>query len=154
MTEQEKQFMRRAIALAQMAMNSGEGGPYGAVVVKDGKIVGESGNKINKNNDPTAHAEIEAIRNACNQLQRTDLEGCELYASCEPCPMCASAFYFAKVSKVFYACTREDSADAGFDNRHIYRELALNPTDRKIPMENGLRQESLKVFEEWLENNG
>jgi tRNA(Arg) A34 adenosine deaminase TadA len=154
MNESEKEFMRRAITLAQLAMNSGAGGPYGAVVVKDGKIVGESGNQVKINHDPTAHAEIEAIRKACSQLSVTDLEGCELYASCEPCPMCTSAIYISKVSKVFYACTRADSTAAGFDNTYIYDELALYPADRKISMENGLRQESLKVFEDWLETKG
>lgn len=149
MNESEIEFMRRAIALAQMAMESGDGGPFGAVVVQEGKIVGESGNLMHKNNDPTAHAEIEAIRNACNHLSKTSLEGCVLYASCEPCPMCVSAIYFAKLGKVFYACTREDSAAAGFDNRYLYEELALNNEDRKIEMKNGLRNESFKVFVDW-----
>jgi guanine deaminase len=154
MKTQEKQFMQRAITLAQSAMKSGDGGPFGAVVVREGKIIGESGNLVHKNNDPTAHAEIEAIRNACNQLSRTDLVGCELYTSCEPCPMCTAAIYIAKVSKVYYASNRVDSANAGFDNRWIYRELALDREDRKLEMENLLRQEGINLFEEWLEKKG
>lgn len=150
MKTQEKQFMRRAITLAQSAITSGDGGSFGAVVVREGKIIGESGNLVHKNNDPTAHAEIEAIRNACNQLSCTDLTGCELYTSCEPCPMCTAAIYIAKVNKVYYASNRKDSAKAGFDNRWIYRELTLNRGDRKLEMENLLRQEGINLFEEWL----
>lgn len=150
MKTQEKQFMRRAITLAESAITSGDGGPFGAVVVREGKIIGESGNLVHKNNDPTAHAEVQAIRNACNQLSCTDLTGCELYTSCEPCPMCTAAIYIAKVSKVYYASIRKDSAKAGFDNRWIYRELVLDRGDRKLEMENLLRKEGINLFEEWL----
>jgi guanine deaminase len=154
MKTQEKQFMRRAITLAQSAMISGDGGPFGAVVVREGMIIGESGNLVQKNNDPTAVAEIEAIRNACNQLSQTDLSGCELYTSCEPCPMCTAAIYIAKVSKVYNASDRVGSANAGFDNRWIYRELALDREDRKLEMENLLRQEGINLFEEWSAKKG
>ncbi len=146
--------MRRAIALGKEAMDRGAGGPFGAVLVKDGQIIGESGNQAYLKNDPTAHAEIEAIRKACDQLSTTRLEGCELYSSCEPCPMCTAAIYLAKVSKVYYASNRVDSADAGFDNRWIYKELALDREDRKLKMENLLRDEGIKLFDEWMEKNG
>lgn len=149
MTESQKHFLQLAIELAQNGMEAGHGGPFGCVIVKDGKIIGKGSNSVLKNNDPTAHAEVVAIRDACKNLQHFQLEGCEVYTSCEPCPMCLGAIFWARPSKVFYACTKEDAADAGFDDDFIYEEIKVNPTQRKIPMLNGMRKESQKVFELW-----
>ncbi|MFC3417292.1 nucleoside deaminase [Algoriphagus hitonicola] len=149
MTDSQKEFMKMAIELAQKGMESGLGGPFGCIIVKDGKIIGKGSNSVLKNNDPTAHAEVVAIRDACKNLGHFQLEGCEVYTSCEPCPMCLGAIFWARPSKVFYACTKEDAADAGFDDDFIYEEIKVNPVDRKIPMLNGMREESQKVFEIW-----
>ena len=149
MTESQKHFLQLAIELAQNGMEAGHGGPFGCVIVKDGKIIGKGSNSVLKNNDPTAHAEVVAIRDACKILQHFQLEGCEVYTSCEPCPMCLGAIFWARPSKVFYACTKEDAADAGFDDDFIYEEIKIDPTQRKIPMLNGMRKESQKVFELW-----
>ena len=149
MTESQKHFLQLAIELAQNGMEAGHGGPFGCVIVKDGKIIGKGSNSVLKNNDPTAHAEVVAIRDACKNLRHFQLEGCEVYTSCEPCPMCLGAIFWARPSKVFYACTKEDAADAGFDDDFIYEEIKVNPADRKIPMLNGMREESQKVFELW-----
>ncbi|HAH38029.1 MAG TPA: tRNA-specific adenosine deaminase [Algoriphagus sp.] len=149
MTESQKHFLQLAIELAQNGMEAGHGGPFGCVIVKDGKIIGKGSNSVLKNNDPTAHAEVVAIRDACKNLQHFQLEGCEVYTSCEPCPMCLGAIFWARPSKVFYACTKEDAADAGFDDDFIYEEIKIDPTQRKIPMLNGMRKESQKVFELW-----
>ena len=149
MTESQKHFLQLAIELAQNGMEAGHGGPFGCVIVKDGKIIGKGSNSVLKNNDPTAHAEVVAIRDACKNLQHFQLEGCEVYTSCEPCPMCLGAIFWARPSKVFYACTKEDAADAGFDDDFIYEEIKVDPTQRKIPMLNGMRKESQKVFELW-----
>lgn len=149
MTESQKNFLQLAIELAQNGMEAGHGGPFGCVIVKDGKIIGKGSNSVLKNNDPTAHAEVVAIRDACKNLQHFQLEGCEVYTSCEPCPMCLGAIFWARPSKVFYACTKEDAADAGFDDDFIYEEIKIDPTQRKIPMLNGMRKESQKVFELW-----
>jgi guanine deaminase len=149
MTESQKHFLQLAIELAQNGMEAGHGGPFGCVIVKEGKIIGKGSNSVLKNNDPTAHAEVVAIRDACKNLQHFQLEGCEVYTSCEPCPMCLGAIFWARPSKVFYACTKEDAADAGFDDDFIYEEIKVDPTQRKIPMLNGMRKESQKVFELW-----
>ena len=149
MTESQKHFLQLAIELAQNGMEAGHGGPFGCVIVKDGKIIGKGSNSVLKNNDPTAHAEVVAIRDACKNLQHFQLEGCEVYTSCEPCPMCLGAIFWARPSKVFYACTKEAAADAGFDDDFIYEEIKIDPTQRKIPMLNGMRKESQKVFELW-----
>ncbi|WP_144607265.1 nucleoside deaminase [Algoriphagus algorifonticola] len=149
MTESQKHFLQLAIELAQNGMEAGHGGPFGCVIVKNGKIIGKGSNSVLKNNDPTAHAEVVAIRDACKNLQHFQLEGCEVYTSCEPCPMCLGAIFWARPSKVFYACTKEDAADAGFDDDFIYEEIKIDPADRKIPMLNGMREESQKVFELW-----
>lgn len=149
MTESQKHFLNLAIELAQKGMESGLGGPFGCIIVKDGKIIGKGSNSVLKNNDPTAHAEVVAIRDACKTLNHFQLEGCEVYTSCEPCPMCLGAIFWARPSIVFYACTKEDAAEAGFDDDFIYEEIKVNPADRKIPMLNGMRKESQKVFELW-----
>lgn len=147
----QQDFMRAAIALAREGMQCNEGGPFGCIVVKDGVIIGRGNNKVTSTNDPTAHAEVVAIRNACNHLGTYQLDGCEIYTSCEPCPMCLGAIYWARPKKVFYACTRQDAADVGFDDDFIYAEIPLAPEDRSISMEHILRNESLRVFEEWRE---
>ena len=151
MTESQKTYMRQAIALAKNGMLAGNGGPFGCVIVKDGAIIGKGSNMVLKTNDPTAHAEVVAIREACKNLNHFQLEGCEVYTSCEPCPMCLGAIFWARPSKVYYACTKEDAADAGFDDDFIYQEIEIKPSERKIPMENLLRDESLEAFELWKE---
>lgn len=143
--------MRAAIALAHDGMQRNDGGPFGCVIVKDGVIIGRGNNKVTSTNDPTAHAEVVAIRDACNHLGAFQLDGCEIYTSCEPCPMCLGAIYWARLEKVYYACTREDAADIGFDDDFIYEEMPLAPEDRSIAMEHLLQSEALKVFEEWRE---
>lgn len=149
MTEQDEQFMRRAIALAQEGIDAGAGGPFGAVVVLDGEIVGEGFNQVTSTNDPTAHAEIVAIRNACQKLDSFQLDGCVLYTSCEPCPMCLGAIYWARPTRVFYAATREDAAQVGFDDQFIYEEIEKNLEHRQMKLINLLRDEGLTVFENW-----
>ncbi|MCR9082218.1 MAG: nucleoside deaminase [Cyclobacteriaceae bacterium] len=149
MTDSQKEFMRKAIALAKEGMEAEKGGPFGCVIVKDGKIIGQGSNMVLTSNDPTAHAEVVAIRDACKKLNHFQLEGCEVYTSCEPCPMCLGAIFWARPRKVFYACTKDDAADAGFDDDFIYEEIKVDPADRKIPMLNGMREESQKVFELW-----
>lgn len=151
MNDSQKAYMRLAIELAKKGMEAGNGGPFGCVIVKDGKIIGQGSNMVLKTNDPTAHAEIVAIRDACRQLGDFQLEGCEVYTSCEPCPMCLGAIFWARPSKVYYACTKEDAAEAGFDDDFIYQEIKVNPAERKIPMYSLLREESIKAFEIWKE---
>lgn len=141
--------MRSAIRLARAKMRSNCGGPFGAVVVRDGKIIARGWNRVTSANDPTAHAEITAIRAACKKLQTFDLAGCELYTSCEPCPMCLSAIYWARLKKVYYANTRRDAARIQFDDDWLYREVARPLARRKIPMRQLLRVEALPVFAEW-----
>lgn len=143
------QHMRRAIELALENVRSGRGGPFGCVVVKDGGIIAEGANSVTATNDPTAHAEIVAIRNACRALRSFQLDGCELYTTCEPCPMCLGAIYWARPARVFYAGTAADAADAGFDDAFIYQELNHEPAARRIPMLQMMREESLAVFSAW-----
>ena len=145
-------YMRRAIRLAEDNAASGNGGPFGAVIVKDGKVVAEGSNTVTVDNDPTAHAEVNAIRRACAVLGTFDLSGCELYTSCEPCPMCLAACYWAHVSKVFYAAGREDAADAGFDDEMIYVEVAKQLNERKLPFVQLLPEEGLRPFMLWKSN--
>lgn len=140
-----------AIALAKSGIEAGNGGPFGCVIVKDGSVIGQGSNMVLKTNDPTAHAEVVAIREACKNLNNFQLEGCEVYTSCEPCPMCLGAIFWARPEKVFYACTKEDAANAGFDDDFIYKEIEVKPAKRKIPMHTLLREESQKVFELWEE---
>ena len=141
--------MREAIALSQHSIESGKGGPFGAVVVKDGKIIGRGHNQVTSTNDPTAHAEIVAIRDACKTLQSFQLTGCELYTSCEPCPMCLGAIYWARPDRVYYANTQADAADIGFDDQFIYDELEQPFERRQIPMQPLLRDEAQAVFQAW-----
>jgi tRNA(Arg) A34 adenosine deaminase TadA len=149
MTEQDEKFMRRAIELAQEGMEKGAGGPFGAVIVKDGEIVGEGYNCVTSTNDPTAHAEVVAIRAACQKLESFQLDGCAIYASCEPCPMCLGAIYWARPEKIFFAATREDAAEIGFDDQFIYGEIGEDFVKRRIKTVNFLRDEGLEVFENW-----
>ena len=144
--------MRRAIRRAEENAASGNGGPFGAVIVKDSKVVAEGSNTVTVDNDPTAHAEVTAIRRACAVLGTFDLSGCELYTSCEPCPMCLAACYWAHVSKVFYAAGREDAADAGFDDEMIYVEVAKQLNERKLPFVQLLPEEGLRSFMLWKSN--
>lgn len=150
MTEKDKEFMRRAIALAQKGIDAGAGGPFGAVVVnQNGEVVGEGFNQVTSTNDPTAHAEVVAIRRACETLGNFQLDGCILYTSCEPCPMCLGAIYWARPAKVFYAATRADAAQVGFDDALIYEEITKEFEHRKMNFINLMRDEGLTVFENW-----
>ena len=148
----EKRFMEEAIRLAEENVKNGTGGPFGAVVVKDGQIVAACGNTVTPDNDPTAHAEVNAIREACRKLGSYQLEGCEVYASCEPCPMCLGAIYWARPLKVYYASTKEDAAKAGFDDSFIYKEIALPYAQRTIPFLNEKPSETGVEFRLWKEN--
>ncbi len=141
-------FMRRAIQIAKDGVNN-NGGPFGAVVVKDGKIIAESCNKVTLSNDPTAHAEVLAIRKACEVLNTFDLSGCDIYSSCEPCPMCLGAMYWARIKNLYYAATREDAEDAGFDDSIIYREFTLLHDDRKLVTARIQDAEALTPFKLW-----
>lgn len=145
-------FMRRAIELAEVNASSVSGGPFGAVVVKDGKIVAEAANTVTVDNDPTAHAEVNAIRTACRNLGTFDLSGCEMYASCEPCPMCFAACYWAHISKVYYAADRTDADAAGFSDDMIYREISGPVDGRTVPFERIMAEEGLRPFLLWKEN--
>lgn len=147
--EEQAQFMRRAIELSKQKMNENCGGPFGAVVVKGGKIIGEGWNAVTSTNDPTAHAEMMAIRAASAKTGNYHLTGCEIYTSCEPCPMCLAAIYWAHLDRIFYANTRNDAEDIGFDDEFIYRELALNENKRTLPSKMILRNEAITAFEEW-----
>jgi len=142
-------FITEAVELSRNGMNNNEGGPFGAIVVKDGKIVGRGNNRVTSTNDPTAHAEVVAIREACKTLNSFQLDDCILYTSCEPCPMCLGAIYWARPDKVFYANTREDAAAIGFDDDFIYEEINIGMENRKIPFEQLGREEALEVFNEW-----
>ena len=145
----KKQFMRAAIRLSVQQMREGRGGPFGAVVVRKGKIVARGFNRVTSTNDPTAHAEVMAIREACRKLKTFKLDDCELYTSCEPCPMCLSAIYWARLKRVYFANTRKDAAKIGFDDDFLYREVALPVSKRSLPMKQLLRDEALKSFAEW-----
>jgi guanine deaminase len=151
MTERQRQFMQAAIDLARKGMNSNTGGPFGCVIVKDDKIIGRGCNSVSTMNDPTAHAEVVAIRDACTHLQSFQLEGCEIYTSCEPCPMCMGAIYWARPAKVYYAATRHDASEAGFDDSMIYQELTAPIERRKIEMINLGREKSIELFREWMD---
>jgi guanine deaminase len=142
-------FMKRAIALALENVRSGSGGPFAAVVVKENRIVSEGTNRVTRTNDPTAHAEVVAIREACRVLADFQLPGCDLYTTCEPCPMCLGAIYWARPTRTFYAATAADAAEAGFDDAFIYDELKIAPAARRIPMTQLLREDSLAIFSAW-----
>jgi tRNA(Arg) A34 adenosine deaminase TadA len=146
--------MQRAIELAIENVRARGGGPFGCVVVKDGRIIAEGANSVTTTNDPTAHAEVVAIRKACAALRSFQLDGCEIYTSCLPCPMCLGAIYWARPARVYYASSDRDAADAGFDDSFIYRELELPFHDRRIPMRQLMREESLQAFEVWKNTPG
>lgn len=147
--ELDKKFLREAIRLAQESMQSGQGGPFGAVIVKDNSILASGSNAVTSENDPTAHAEVVAIRRACKALGHFQLDDCVLYTSCEPCPMCLGAIYWARPKRIVYACTRQDAADIDFDDAFIYEEIAETLEKRKIPMQGLLREEGQRVFQAW-----
>lgn len=147
--EKHKEFMQAAIELAKRGMESNTGGPFGAVVVKDDKIIAEGCNKVTSLNDPTAHAEVVAIREACKVLNTFQLNGCTIYTSCEPCPMCLGAIYWARPDKVFFAATKEDAASIDFDDHFIYDEIELNLAKRHIPFRNLMREDAQRIFELW-----
>ena len=142
-------FMREAVQLAEQGMRSGRGGPFGCVVVRRGEIVGRGSNRVTSTNDPTAHAEVVAIRDACTKLATFQLTDCELYTSCEPCPMCLSAIYWARIPQVFYGNTRADAAAIGFDDDFIYQQVPLAPEARTVKMELFLRDEAQIAFQDW-----
>ena len=138
-----------AIDLSEYNVAQAQGGPFGAVIVKDGMVVARSANRVVPTNDPTAHAEVSVIRLACQELGTFDLEGCEIYTSCEPCPMCLGAIYWARISKVYYANTKKDAADIGFDDHFIYDELEKPMEQRKMPFVQMMHNEALVVFKQW-----
>ena len=141
--------MTEAFRLAQEGMRAGHGGPFGAVVVKDGKIIGRGNNQVLLTNDPTAHAEIVAIKDACKTLGNFELTGCDIYSSCEPCPMCLGAIYWARPARLFYGCSRKDAAAIGFDDDFIYSELKLPKEQRQIPSQQLMCEDAMKIFSEW-----
>lgn len=143
-----KQFMRRAIRLSDENVERG-GGPFGAVIVKDDKIIGEGSNCVTSDNDPTSHAEVNAIRNAARNLNTFDLSGCEIYTSCEPCPMCLGAIYWAHLDRMYYGNTKQDAKEIGFDDSFIYDELELNPSERRLHSEQKLHEEAICAFQKW-----
>lgn len=149
MTKQE--LMRRAIALSEDSVRKG-GGPFGAVIARDGEVIAEASNSVTLDHDPTAHAEVNAIRKATRLLGTFSLEGCEIYTSCEPCPMCLGAIYWAHLDRIYYANDRKDAARIGFDDDFIYREIALKPQDRNKQMEILLPDEARKAFEMWAQS--
>jgi len=142
-------FMREAVRLSAEEMRKGAGGPFGAIIVKDDRIVAQGWNRVTSTNDPTAHAEVTAIRNACDLLGTFSLAGCEIYSSCEPCPMCLAAIYWARLDRLYFANTREEAAAIGFDDAHIYGEVSKPIADRLIPTTRLLLPEAVSVFAEW-----
>jgi tRNA(Arg) A34 adenosine deaminase TadA len=147
--DRDAEFLRRAIDLALENVRANQGGPFAALVVRDGRILGEGTNLVTSTNDPTAHAEIVAIRRACAAVGSFQLDGCDLYATCEPCPMCLGAIYWARPQRVIFAATREDASLIGFDDSLIYREISAPLEERRLPMVQMLREEALAIFEEW-----
>lgn len=147
--KEDQQFMLKAIEFAQQGMDNNEGGPFGAIIVKDGKIVGRGNNKVTSTNDPTAHAEVVAIRDACKNLGTFQLDDCVIYTSCEPCPMCLGAIYWARPKRIVFACDKKDAAAIGFDDDFIYKEIELPIDKRTIPTDQLLRNAGIKVFENW-----
>lgn len=152
MTDDDRKLMSRAIELAQAGVDSNLGGPFGCVIAKDGVVVGEGNNQVTSTNDPTAHAEIVAIRQACQNLNSFQLDGCVVYTSCEPCPMCLGAIYWARPERIYIAGNRHDAAEAGFDDAFIYDELCgVDFAGRKVPISMMMREEALAVFQSWIE---
>jgi len=149
MTEQDNYFMKRAIELAETGMDLNAGGPFGCVIVKDNEIIAEGHNQVTSTNDPTAHAEVVAIRDACKKLNSFQLEDCVIYTSCEPCPMCFGAIYWARPKMVFYACDKTDAAAIDFDDDFIYEELDKKIEDRELKFVKILRNDAVKVFDKW-----
>ena len=147
----KEDFMREAVEVAIKGMTNNEGGPFGCIVVKDGKIVGRGNNKVTSTKNPTAHAEVTAIREACKNLDSFQLEGCEIYASCEPCPMCLGAIYWARPDKVYYGSNKVDAANIGFDDAFIYNEIPLPYGERSIPFEQIGRDIAIEAFRKWSE---
>ena len=143
--------MREAIRLSLENMRKDQGGPFGAVIVQNNKIIGRGWNKVTSKNDPTAHAEVEAIREACQNLKNFELQGATIYTSCEPCPMCLAAIYWARLDRIFYANTRADAAAIQFDDDFLYQEMTKEISVRKIPMQQCLHSEALPVFKEWTQ---
>lgn len=141
--------MRMAIRLSEKNVDEAKGGPFGAVIVKDGKMIAKSANKVTLSNDPTAHAEVSAIRAACKKLKNFDLSGCVIYTSCEPCPMCLGAIYWARLDKIYYANTKKDAAAIGFDDQFIYEELDVAMEERQLPIIQMMRTEALIAFKKW-----
>jgi len=152
MENNHEEFMRMAIELSINNVNNNTGGPFGAVVVKDGKLVAKSANLVTTTNDPTAHAEVSAIRLACTELNTFDLSGCVIYTSCEPCPMCLGAIYWARIGKIYYANTKVDADAIGFSDKFIYDELDLPQQDRNLPVEQLMREDALAAFNLWTKN--
>jgi len=150
MSTEDLNFMQRAFELARKGMDSNAGGPFGCVIVKEGRIVGEGWNRVTSDNDPTAHAEVVAIRDACRNLSSFQLTGCKVYTSCEPCPMCLGALYWARPDAIFFAGTREDAAFGGFDDDFIYKELDRPLEERTIPLTSLVAGEGRELFVEWL----
>ncbi|MFZ4547528.1 MAG: nucleoside deaminase [Bacteroidales bacterium] len=150
LTEDRKKFMQVAINKAEENILTGKGGPFGAVVVKDGKVIAAVGNRVTSTNDPTAHAEVVAIREACKTLETFDLTGCEIFASCEPCPMCLGAIMWARIDKLYFAADRIDASRAGFDDELFYSELALPQSQRSLKPTQILKDEANKVFDKWI----
>ena len=149
---EDLKFMQEAIRLSIDNVSSGKGGPFGAVIVKDGKIIARGANEVILTKDPTAHAEVVAIRNACNTLQSFQLDGCDIYTSCEPCPMCLGAIYWARPDRLFYANSKEDAAAIDFDDQFIYEEIAKPIAERKLFTQQLLREEAWEAFKEWSES--
>ncbi len=149
MVELEEKFMRRAIALALENVCSGAGGPFAALITKDGTVIAQGTNRVTSTNDPTAHAEIVAIREACRVLQNFQLPGCELYSTCEPCPMCLGAIYWARPARIVYAASGAEAAAAGFDDQFIYEEMKRSAAQRRIPVMQILHDESQAIFAAW-----
>jgi guanine deaminase len=148
-----RHFMARAIQLAIENVRSGQGGPFGAVIVKDGSIIAEGANQVTLTNDPTAHAEVLAIRQACRTLGLFELKDCELYTSCEPCPMCLGAIYWTRLARVYFGGLAADASQVGFDDSFIYREIAQPHAEREIPMVQMMREEALAAFRAWQEKS-
>lgn len=146
--QQHEQWIREAVELGRNGMHQ-SGGPFGAVVLANGRIVGRGSNQVTVLLDPTAHAEVTAIRDACRTLQRFDLRGCDLYTSCEPCPMCLAAIYWARIDRIFYGCTRTDAADAGFDDEFIYQQIPLETSERAVPTAQVGREIAVQLFDDW-----
>ena len=145
------EFLREAIRLSIEKMQANEGGPFGAVIVRDGAIVGRGWNRVTSTNDPTAHAEVVAIRDACSGLGRFSLEDCEIYSSCEPCPLCLAAIYWARIKRICFAATCDDAAAAGFDDRSFYEEMRKPSEKRSIPTQQALREEALVAMNAWMQ---